>query len=66
MLCKDAKVHKFDLQNDDSFIVVETLLQSSYRTVLLSSYSESKNHPDDVKRELEWLFKPKQEFKKGT
>jgi len=28
-------VHKYDLQNDDSFIVVKTLLQSSCRAVLL-------------------------------
>jgi len=45
-------VHKYDLQNDDSFIVVKTLLQSGCRAVLLSSYSESKNHSDDMKREL--------------
>jgi hypothetical protein len=45
-------VYKYDLQIDDSFIVVKTLLQSSCRAVLLSSYSESKNPPDDMKREL--------------
>jgi len=45
-------VHKYDLQNDASFIVVKTLLQSGCRAVLLSSYSESKIHPDDMKREL--------------
>jgi hypothetical protein len=45
-------MYKYDLQNAESFISVRRLLQSGsiHRTVLLCSYSENKNHPDDMKR----------------